>query len=153
MCYVFIYNKGSKFDYAFLLILCLGVALTFSQCTIEILLYEKGKHIFSFLGKYSLCLYLTHFPFSTNLDYVWPADWSILKKMMVYLIICSIAALMVLKISALIRKKIEPIKNILCLVLSSLKVYHIQSLVITGIMPISQSPLSGPLRIVSSSWI
>lgn len=121
MCYVFIYNKGSKFDYAFLLILCLGVALTFSQCTIEILLYEKGKHIFSFLGKYSLCLYLTHFPFSTNLDYVWPADWSILKKMMVYLIICSIAALMVLKISALIRKKIEPIKNILCLVFISKK--------------------------------
>ena len=52
ICYVFIYNKGSRFDYVFLLILWLGIILTFSQCTIDTIFYMGGKQFFSFLGNY-----------------------------------------------------------------------------------------------------
>lgn len=107
LCYIFIYNKGSRFDYVFLLILWLGIILTFSQCTIDMPFYTKGKHLFSFLGNYSLCLYLVHFPFSTNLDYVWPSAWSIQKKMLIYLICVMIVALVVFGLASYIRNNSE----------------------------------------------
>lgn len=102
VCYIAFYKPHSKIDFYLVLFLTVGVTLTFSR---------KGNltnrladlKLFSWLGVFSLDLFLSHGFWSNVMDRLFPEEsyWGIMPY---YLVICFATALVVMGISTLIRK-------------------------------------------------
>lgn len=106
-CYVvsvlyMFYETPSQRDLFFILLLCLGVCLSFSGQTLLINLPES--RLIFWLGKFSFPLYLCHYYYAVNLNNILPQSFTNNQRMTVYLICAFVTALVVWGISTLLRK-------------------------------------------------
>lgn len=95
------HEKASRMDYFFILIFALGLIISFSQKGIDTALFD-GR--FSWLGRYSFPVYLSHHFYSTNLDNFFP-KYSDKRLLVLYYGLSLSTALVVMVLSDLIRKK------------------------------------------------
>ncbi len=108
-CYgVYIYYmysgvEGTR-DFFYIFILCIGVIISFSGKSLGHSLFNNG--FFTFLGKFSLPLYLIHSSMSKRLFDIIPAaqamEWQ--ERLLIYLALSFASGLTVMLLSKLIRK-------------------------------------------------
>lgn len=105
-CYavVFLYMRNSlasRLDYYYIAIFAVAILLSFSQQGIDANWYQFG--IFSFLGKFSLALYLSHHCWAIHMKNLFPA-LSNNRRFAVYLVISFASAGAIMLVSFLLRK-------------------------------------------------
>ena len=106
-CYVSIINymytvAASRKDYFFLLIYAIALMISFSQQGIDAKIFD-GK-VFTFLGRFSFPLFLTHSTCSSFINYLLPQDFSNSQRLLIYYAYSILSAIAVMMISDLIRK-------------------------------------------------
>ena len=106
-CYVanvlyMFFETPSQRDLFFIFLLCVGISLSFSGQTLLINLPQSN--IVFWLGKFSFPLYLCHYFYAVNLNALLPDNFTNNQRMVVYLICSFVTALVVWKISTLLRK-------------------------------------------------
>lgn len=97
------FRTASKKDVFFITLMCIAVLITFSGKAY----YFKGKNVgtlFTFLGKFSFPLFLSHHAYTLHLNNLLPETFTYSQKMAVYLVCACTTALAVWGISALLRK-------------------------------------------------
>ena len=118
-CYaiVFLYMRNktaSRLDYYFIAVFAVAILLSFSQQGIDANWYQH--RLFSFLGKFSFALYLSHHCWAIHMKTLFPA-LSNNRRFAVYLVISFVAAAALMVLSALLRwlGKVlkKPIQNLL----------------------------------------
>jgi peptidoglycan/LPS O-acetylase OafA/YrhL len=80
-----IFHEASKYDYFVLLLLAIGVTLSFSECNYCRKLWDKP--IFAFAGKASLYIYLAHVSFARDLTFIVGESANNKVRMIVFLIL------------------------------------------------------------------
>ena len=105
-CYavVFLYMRNStasRQDYFYIAVFAVAILLSFSQQGIDAAWYQRG--IFSFLGKFSLALYLSHHCWAIHMKNLFP-KLSNNRRFAVYLVISFAAAGAIMLASFLLRK-------------------------------------------------
>ncbi len=93
-------EKASRMDYFFILLLALGLIISFSQKGIDTVVFD-GR--FSWLGRFSFSVYLSHHFYSTNMDKFFP-ELSGNRLLVLYYGLSLGTALVVMGLSDLIRK-------------------------------------------------
>ncbi len=94
------FEKATRMDYFFILLLALGLLISFSQKGIDTAVFN-GR--FSWLGRYSFSVYLSHHFYSTTLSDFFP-KFSDKRLLVLYYGLSLGTALVVMGISDLIRK-------------------------------------------------
>ena len=94
------HEKAGRTDYFFILLLALGLIVSFSQKGIDTVVFD-GR--FSWLGRYSFSVYLSHHFYSTHLDDFFP-KFSDKRQLAIYYGVSLLTALVVMGLSDLIRK-------------------------------------------------
>lgn len=98
----YMYRKSaSRLDYFCILVFALGLIISFSQKSIDTALF-RGR-FFSWLGKFSFSIYLSHHFYSINIDKFFP-DRSSKELLVIYYGLSLLTALVVMGLSDLIRK-------------------------------------------------
>lgn len=87
--------------------ICLALVLCFSGLCADSKLYDN--RLFLFMGRMSLPIYLSHYVYSTDLQYLLPEGCSISVKLAVYLACSFTTALMVLYGGAVLRRLPSPL--------------------------------------------
>lgn len=101
------FETPSRRDIFFIALFCLGICLSFSGQTF---LSELPESRFAFwLGKFSFPVYLSHYSYSVNLNNLLPEAFTNNQRMAVYLVCSFATALVVWRISALLRKNSDRI--------------------------------------------
>lgn len=94
------FEKATRMDYFFIFALAVGLAITFSQKGIDAKLFDGH---FSWLGKFSFSIYLSHHFYSTNIDQFFPG-YSPKRLLVIYYGLSLGTALVVMGLSDLLRK-------------------------------------------------
>lgn len=96
--------KNSKADFFFLALLCIAVCISFSQKGVDSKVFNN--RFCSFLGKFSLCLFLSHRFYPERLSATFPfiAQASYQHKFVFYIALSFATAAAVMLISELLRK-------------------------------------------------
>lgn len=95
---------SSKKDYLILMLLCVAVSITFSQQGIGSALFNN--RFCSFLGKYSLSLYLGHRFYPSYFEDLFPftAEWRVRYSFLFYIALSFATGALIMLISSLLRK-------------------------------------------------
>ena len=112
-CYIAVYlymrNKtATRLDYYYIAVLSVAILLSFSECGFDVSWFRN--RFFSFLGKFSFALYLSHHCWAVNMNALFP-DLSVNKRFAVYLIISFAAAAVIMGLSAIMRKTGKILKS------------------------------------------
>ena len=89
--------KASNLDYFVIVIMMVGVILTFSHQGLDASLFDR--RIFNILGKYSVTLFLCHTYYSKHLNLFLSENWSNNQKMIIYVLCAVTTAVFVSAIS------------------------------------------------------
>jgi len=110
--YILFGRKHSMFDFVLVVMLALGITLVFSGSGIDILGHMPSavNRFVSFLGDFSMDLFLSHSYWSRQLDRVLP-QYSGKSLLLAYLIVVLINALLLMIVSKLLRKAWPGIKK------------------------------------------
>lgn len=104
-------HEGSKYDYYILLLLAVGVTLTFSGCNYNSKFWDK--QIFSFLGKASLYIYLGHITFARDLTFLIGEGVSNRMAMVIFIALGLSNAALLWAISEIIRRNMPKVRRLL----------------------------------------
>lgn len=100
---IFMYIMGAnKYDYFFVAIMAVAVALTFSGTGIDSNLFNSK--LVMFLGRFSVPLYFSHTFWASALNYYVPVVWRISHRMAVYLALSIVTASLVMWMAYAVRK-------------------------------------------------
>jgi len=98
----YMYHTGAtKFDYFFIAILAVAVALTFSDAGIDSKLFNNN-FIYR-LGRFSVPLYFAHIFCAKYLSTFVPVFWRIRYRLLIYLVISFCTAFVVMLLARMIR--------------------------------------------------
>lgn len=105
-CYiaVFVYMRNktaSRLDYYFIAVFAAAILLSFSQQGIDASWYQH--RLFSFLGKFSFALYLSHHCWAIHMKTLFPT-LSNNRRFAIYLVLSFVAAAVLMALSVLLRK-------------------------------------------------
>lgn len=100
---VYMWKGNTEYDFSMLVVLVVAVILAFSKQCIDTELYNN--RFISLLGKFSLCLYLSHMPFALSLGKALPEGLRYRYMLLIYVVCSFVTALVVMCLSRLIRKK------------------------------------------------
>lgn len=98
-------KKASQTDYFMLLIMMVGITLSFSHLGIDAPLFDHPFIVA--LGKFSLPLFLSHTFYAQHLNSLLPGLWSGNRRMAIYLL-CSFATAALVKLISMLLVKFRP---------------------------------------------
>lgn len=108
-------KESSKWDYAFVGLLTVWIAVIFSGQTVDAGCYQA--RIFSLMGKFSLPLYLSHMYYAKHLGEILPESMSSRQKLLIYIVCAVCTAVVNMILGDMVRKNSKRIcaglKNIL----------------------------------------
>ena len=106
ICYMYLAG-ASKYDYFFIAILAIAVALTFSEAGIHNRIYDNS--LIYKLGKFSAPLFFSHWIWAYNLNAFVPVSWRIRYRLQMYLVMSFITAYVVMISARAIRRNMPTI--------------------------------------------
>ena len=106
-----VFHEKSKYDFYILLLLAVGVTLTFSGCNYNFKIWDK--RIFAFLGKASLYIYLGHITFARDLTFLIGEGVSNRMAMVIFIALGLSNAALLWAISEIIRKNMPKVRRLL----------------------------------------
>ena len=109
ICYI-IFHEGSKYDYYILLLLAVGVTITFSECNYNSQIWDR--QIFSFLGKASLYIYLGHITFARDLSFMIGENVSNRMAMVIFMVLALSNATLIWIISKVICRNMPKMRKL-----------------------------------------
>lgn len=98
---------ASRHDYFFIALLAFAVALTFSSSGIDSNFFNNK--IVLYLGRFSVPLYFSHTFWADAFKYLLPATWRIRYRLVVYFIVSTVTALLVMWMANVARKYLPTI--------------------------------------------